>query len=76
MAANVPGFSALCLFFGERLSDSFNKNRPIGLIDATWGGTRIEAWMSQRVPVYCLTPPNQGYFAFIKMGLAKFSLCA
>ncbi|XP_065346666.1 sialate O-acetylesterase-like [Cloeon dipterum] len=59
-ASNVPGFSALCLLFGERLSQALGNSRPIGLIDSTWGGTRIEAWFSQRVPIYCLTPPNDG----------------
>ncbi|KAF4532323.1 hypothetical protein B566_EDAN003626 [Ephemera danica] len=57
---NVPGFSALCLMFGERLSDSLGNSRPIGLIDTTWGGTRIEAWSSDRVTTICNTPGNPG----------------
>ncbi|XP_059471569.1 sialate O-acetylesterase-like [Neocloeon triangulifer] len=59
-ASNVPGFSALCLLYGERISEALGNTRPIGLIDSTWGGTRIEAWFSKRVPVYCLTPANDG----------------
>ena len=35
-------FSAICLFFGEQIYDEINV--PIGLIDASWGGTFIEAW--------------------------------
>ncbi|KAF4532321.1 hypothetical protein B566_EDAN003624 [Ephemera danica] len=55
---NVPGFSALCLMFGERMSDSLGNTRPIGLIDSTWGGTRIESWISTSVTSYCNTPPD------------------
>ncbi|XP_065346024.1 LOW QUALITY PROTEIN: sialate O-acetylesterase-like [Cloeon dipterum] len=59
-ASNVPYFSALCMLFGERLSQALGNSRPIGLIDSSWGGTDIEAWFSPRVPIYCLTPPNNG----------------
>ncbi|CAB3376685.1 Hypothetical predicted protein [Cloeon dipterum] len=50
----------MCLFFGERLSDHFNNSRPIGLIDSSWSGTRIEAWSSPRVAAECNTPANDG----------------
>ena len=36
-------FSAVCLFFAEQIQDEL-AGVPIGLIDATWGGTIIEAW--------------------------------
>ena len=36
-------FSAVCLFFAEQIQDEL-AGIPIGLIDATWGGTIIEAW--------------------------------
>jgi sialate O-acetylesterase len=36
------GFSAVGYFFGRNLYKQLNV--PIGLIDATWGGTRIESW--------------------------------
>jgi len=38
----ISGFSAICWLFGRNLF--IKHGRPIGLIDATWGGTRIEAW--------------------------------
>ena len=38
------GFSAAAYFFGRELHRKLNV--PIGLIDATWGGTRIESWTS------------------------------
>ncbi|HEX9045759.1 MAG TPA: sialate O-acetylesterase [Verrucomicrobiae bacterium] len=44
-------FSAAAYFFGREIHT--NLNVPIGLIDSTWGGTRIEPW----------TPP-QGFVAF------------
>ncbi|MHC4978910.1 MAG: sialate O-acetylesterase, partial [Planctomycetota bacterium] len=41
----VAGFSAAGYFFGRTLHGELNV--PIGLISADWGGTRIEAWMSE-----------------------------
>lgn len=35
-------FSATGFFFGRKLQDELKV--PIGLIDSTWGGTRIEVW--------------------------------
>lgn len=40
----VSGFSAICYFFGRDWQAS--QNVPVGLIDASWGGSRIEAWIS------------------------------
>jgi sialate O-acetylesterase len=37
-------FSAVAYFFGRELNA--REHVPIGLIDATWGGTVAEAWMS------------------------------
>jgi sialate O-acetylesterase len=39
-------FSAVAYFFGRELA--VREHVPIGLIDATWGGTVAEAWMSLR----------------------------
>lgn len=43
--ANVPSFSAVGFFFAMKLADSISV--PIGIIDRSAGGTRIEAWMSR-----------------------------
>lgn len=40
----VEGFSALCYFFGR--AHQARTGAPVGLIDASWGGSRIEAWIS------------------------------
>lgn len=60
--SNVYGFSAVATFFGRTLSDALG-GIPIGLIDASWGGTFIEAWMdadSQRglTPSAVVTPTS------------------
>ncbi|QIK78192.1 sialate O-acetylesterase [Sphingomonas piscis] len=41
----VPDFSAACYFMGRDLRGS--QKVPIGLIDSTWGGTPIRAWMNE-----------------------------
>lgn len=38
----VPPFSAVAYFFGQRLHQQLGV--PIGLINSSWGGTRIEPW--------------------------------
>jgi sialate O-acetylesterase len=43
--ATVPEFSSVAYFFGRNLHQNMN-NIPIGLIDASWGGTIAEAWTS------------------------------
>ena len=40
----AANFSALAYFFGRELA--VREHAPIGLIDATWGGTVAEAWLS------------------------------
>jgi len=40
----LKDFSAVCYFTARELD--IDPSIPIGLIDSTWGGTRIESWMS------------------------------
>ncbi len=42
---NVLQFSAVAYFFAKKLYEKYKV--PIGLINASWGGTPIEAWMSE-----------------------------
>jgi sialate O-acetylesterase len=60
-AGNVGSFSAICWLFGRNLFRKYL--RPIGVIDTTWGGTRIEAWSSAQANSVCYpdgTPPGGG----------------
>ncbi|MEM7627611.1 MAG: sialate O-acetylesterase [Planctomycetota bacterium] len=41
--SNLEGFSAVAFFFGHDLRR--NLDRPIGLIQAAWGGSKIRAWL-------------------------------
>ena len=40
----VPNFSAVAYFFGRKLQRDLNV--PIGLWHSSWGGTKIEPWMT------------------------------
>ena len=42
----VKKFSALCFFTGQMVEDKYKV--PVGLIDASWGGSRIEPWISAK----------------------------
>jgi sialate O-acetylesterase len=40
--ANIPNFTAVGYFFGRELHKTLKV--PVGLINSSWGGTRIEPW--------------------------------
>ncbi|WP_423129580.1 sialate O-acetylesterase [Gaoshiqia sp. Z1-71] len=42
---NVAEFSATAYFFGKMVQEALGV--PVGLICSSWGGTRIEPWMSE-----------------------------
>jgi len=41
---NVRTFSAVAYYFGKKLNEELDV--PIGLINSSWGGTRVEPWIS------------------------------
>src|SRR6185437_7561520 len=42
--ATVPEFSAACFYLARELQKTVKV--PMGLINSSWGGARIQAWMS------------------------------
>ncbi|NOY37283.1 MAG: sialate O-acetylesterase [Chlorobi bacterium] len=42
---NVASFSAAAYYFGRMLQNALGV--PVGLINSSWGGTRIEPWISE-----------------------------
>jgi sialate O-acetylesterase len=45
----APAFTAVGYHFGRALRQALDV--PVGLVNASWGGTRIEAWMSRETMV-------------------------
>ncbi|HEX6396362.1 MAG TPA: sialate O-acetylesterase, partial [Steroidobacteraceae bacterium] len=43
----TPDFSAVCYYFARELKRTVSVDVPQGLINSSWGGTRIETWLSQ-----------------------------
>jgi sialate O-acetylesterase len=41
---NVPEFSATCYYFARELQKTVDV--PMGLVNSSWGGSRIETWIS------------------------------
>ncbi|MDR3199138.1 MAG: 9-O-acetylesterase [Planctomycetaceae bacterium] len=41
-AENIPNFSAVGYYFGQKINAELEV--PVGLINSSWGGTRIEPW--------------------------------
>lgn len=61
------GFSAGAYYFGRELNKTLNV--PVGLIDATWGGTRIESWTP---PVgFAQVPALKGAFEQVELADAS-----
>ncbi|NXN10693.1 SIAE acetylesterase, partial [Indicator maculatus] len=48
---NFTYFSAVCWLLGRALYDA--RRYPVGLVEAAWGGTPIEAWSSPRALQAC-----------------------
>lgn len=45
--STVSSFSAVGYFFAKRIRDSLGPSLAIGLINNTWGGSHVEAWISK-----------------------------
>lgn len=60
--STLGSFSALGYFFAKKLHDTLNV--PVGIVNSSWGGTRLESWMSKE----SLTVPSA-----VKMGEARIA---
>jgi sialate O-acetylesterase len=65
---NSISFSAAAYFFGREIHT--NLNVPVGLVESSWGGTRIEPWTP---PVGFEAVPSQAKFAQTKLGTNRLS---
>ncbi|HEU5222532.1 MAG TPA: sialate O-acetylesterase [Candidatus Lumbricidophila sp.] len=72
--AVAPGFSAVSYAFGRRIRAEVGV--PVGLVSASWGGTRIEAWTppgaSPDVPAPATDEPHQQRSALFQGMLAPW----
>jgi len=57
MSSANASFSAVCYLTGKNVYQALQQKVPIGLVEAAWGGTRIEAWQS---PASLATCPGTG----------------
>lgn len=57
-ADTIEGFSATAYFFGRALHKGIKV--PVGLINSSWGGTRVEAWTA---PEYLKSDAAKEYIA-------------
>ena len=62
---NVKQFSAVGYFFARELDN--NLNIPIGILNSSWGGTRVEAWMSTE-KLASLEPTREEMKKIINLG--------
>jgi hypothetical protein len=53
-------FSAVCFMTARDIARMHTANRPMGLIQSAWGGTRVEAWMSSE-SLRTAGPPVSGH---------------
>jgi sialate O-acetylesterase len=69
---SAPGFTAVGYFFGRALNEQLGV--PIGLINSSWGGTRIEPWTP---PVgFQEVPALASILAGIEMAKAEYAKTA
>ena len=83
--SNVGTFSAVCYLTAKEIAELYWGDAPFGLIQSTWGGTRVEAWSPPSTletckghgPAPAPMPHQQGYSALFNAMIApltKFSI--
>jgi sialate O-acetylesterase len=66
--ASVAGFSAVAYFFARDLHQKHGV--PIGIVNSSWGGTQIEAWISE--PALRADPAAKEVFARWEQRLSEY----
>jgi sialate O-acetylesterase len=66
--ASVGGFSAVAYFFARDLHQKLGV--PIGIVNSSWGGTQIEAWLSE--PALRADPAAKEIFARWDQRMAEY----
>eukprot|EP00055_Hartaetosiga_balthica_P012985 m.64883 g.64883 ORF g.64883 m.64883 type:complete len:906 (-) comp8128_c0_seq1:94-2811(-) len=51
--SNVANFSAVCYLSARDIASVYSSSTPVGLIQSTFIGSRIEAWMSEKAILSC-----------------------
>ncbi|NXP17681.1 SIAE acetylesterase, partial [Scytalopus superciliaris] len=64
---NFTYFSAVCWLLGRSLYEALGF--PVGLVEAAWSGTPIEAWSSRQALQMCGLPDDTGSACFNHAGL-------
>ena len=63
-STNAAKFSAVCYLTAKHISEMLWSDAPFGLIWASWGGTRVEAWAppasKEACPSAAAMPPETG----------------
>lgn len=54
----IKRFSAVCLLTARYMADVLGKEKTIGLIETSWGGTRVEPWSTIEGLTNCNVTPN------------------
>ena len=57
-SSNAARFSAVCYLSAKHISEMYWGDAPIGLIWASWGGTRVEAWAPPSTKALCPEPAS------------------
>ena len=61
-ARYLLSFSAVCFMTVREIARMHSGQRPMGLVQAAWGGSRIESWMSSSALASAGPSPASPYF--------------
>ncbi len=71
-AETVGSFTAVGFWFGVDLARAFDLEVPIGLVDISWGGTRIEPWIPRDLMMASPEPSIQSVARELEARIVEF----